>query len=395
MKNNYLPLHIMHFFVLFPLLAVFFACAPLPSLAPSGGTPTTLPEQSERDKPQPQKDEPPKQAIAERQFVDVGIGFEKAKPKIECKNSNTDCLYNGKNYRGEILVLSADTGNTVINRIAVEDYLKGVVPHEIGKLGKDGFEALKAQAVAARTYAYHHLGSRKSLGFDVFADTRDQVYNGRDGEDSLVNAAILGTQNLVIKYKGKLIEAFYHSTCGGNTDSPEVWGQEQKPYLVSVSDLDENSREFCYLSKYMSWEEKFSDAELVNFMQKNTANARADKIFAFGKIDQIFVTEKFKSGRIKRLVVFTDKGSFEVFGDRVRWLFARDGKILPSALFEVSHSGKEWKVAGKGSGHGIGMCQMGAIARAKAGQNFEQILKAYFTDVMIENISFMTEQTKP
>ncbi|GBU26071.1 hypothetical protein R83H12_02754 [Fibrobacteria bacterium R8-3-H12] len=104
--------------------------------------------------------------------------------------------------------------------------MKGVVPHEIGKLNAECFEALKAQAVAARTYAYIHLGSSKSQGFDVYADTRDQVYNGKNDEDSLVNEAILATSNVVIKYDGNLIEAYYHSTCGGNTESPEVWERE-------------------------------------------------------------------------------------------------------------------------------------------------------------------------
>jgi stage II sporulation protein D len=281
-------------------------------------------------------------------------------------------------------VLSTDSGIAVINSLPVEDYLKGVVPYEIGKLGQDGFEALKAQAVAARTYAYSHLNSRKSQGFDVYADTRDQVYNGSDGEDSLINKAISATNNMVIKHKGNLIEAYYHSTCGGKTESTEVWLQESRPYLAPVSD-SANGKVFCEASRYMNWEEKFTKAELAGLFQANAVNARVDRVFSFSRVDQVFITEKFPSGRVKRFVVITNDGSFEVFGDRVRWLFQKNGKILPSALFSLSIDKNNFVLKGSGYGHGIGMCQRGVIARAKAGQKFDEILKAYYTDVSIEN----------
>jgi stage II sporulation protein D len=385
------------FYFLF-IVFVFFACAPLLQLAPIGDEPSSLPEKPKDEQlaPEPQKPD----TLAIRHIVDVGVGFEQNSATIECPEkkwefSNTpgkteietsgDCKYAGKIYRGSWAVLSTDSGIVVINKLPIEDYLKGVVPHEIGRLNKDGFEALKAQAVAARTYVYKHLGFRASQGFDVYADTRDQVYNGKLGEDSLVNAAILATKNLVIKYKGELIEAYYHSTCGGKTESPEVWGQEARPYLVSVSDAA-SSGFFCDISKYMKWEEKFSRAELANLFQKNAESAKADKIFPFKNVEQIFITEKLPSGRIKRLVVFTDQGSFEVLSDKVRWLFARDGKILPSSLFTISQEKDVFKIIGSGFGHGIGMCQYGVIARAKAGQKFEDILKAYYTDVAIESV---------
>jgi len=388
-----------------PLVFVLFACAPLRPLGPVEKTPSTLPEEKKEEPPpitpapEPVQLDTAKKQIIEK-TIDVGVGFEKKSVVIECpekkwefkagKNlrieikTDGNCVYAGKTYRGSWIVLSADTGLTIINHLDTEDYLKGVVPHEIGKLNIEGFEALKAQAVAARTYAYIHLGSRKSQGFDVYADTRDQVYNGRNDEDSLVNEAILATSNVVIKYDGNLIEAYYHSTCGGKTESPEVWERDSKPYLAAVLDSTEN-RIFCELSKYRRWEEKFSKTELVKLFQKNATNARADRIFPFSKVEQLLVTEKFPSGRIKRLVIFTDNGSFEVFGDRVRWLFQRDGKILPSALFKISQSGNDYIINGSGFGHGIGMCQFGAIARAKAGQKFDEILKAYYTGVSLES----------
>jgi stage II sporulation protein D len=337
---------------------------------------------------------------SERHIINVGIGIKKEFAAIECPekkwefkaNSNLgeteietegNCKYDDKIYRGRWTVLSADSGLTIINTLPIEDYLKGLVPHEIGNLKRDEMEALKAQAIAARTYAYHHLDSRKSQGFDIYADTRDQVYNGKAEEDSLANEAISATAGLVIKYNGDLIEAYYHSTCGGRTESAEIWGQEGKPYLVPVSD-SANGKAFCEFSKYIKWEEIFNGEELVSLFQKNALDARADKTFSFSKIEQIIVTEKFPGGRAKRLVVFTDKGSFEVFGDRIRRLFAREGKFLPSIPLGISQNKNIFTVTGSGYGHGIGMCQMGTRARAKEGQTFEKILKTYYTGVSIE-----------
>jgi len=391
--------------LLLPIVLILFACAPLRPLGPV--------EEKKEEQPLPPAPVPTPEPIPEpaitpdttpkpilKKTIDVGVGFEKKSAIIQCpekkwvfkagKNAATEietngyCTYAGKTYRGRWIVLSADTGLTIINQLDTEDYLKGVVPHEIGKLNAEGFEALKAQAVAARTYAYTHLGSRKTMGFDVFADTRDQVYNGKNDEDSLVNEAISATSNVVIKYNGNLIEAYYHSTCGGKTESVEVWGQDSKPFLAAVSDSTEGSV-FCEKSKYTKWEEKFSKTELANLFQKNAVNAKADKVFPFSKVELILITEKFPSGRVKRLVVFTDKGSFEVFGDKVRWLFQREGKILPSALFSLAKNESGYTLSGSGYGHGIGMCQFGAIARARAGQKFDEILKAYYTGVSIES----------
>jgi len=389
----------MKFRFLLPLTLAFFACAPLPPLGPPSVPPSPKPEPKPQEQEEAKKTEEEPQ-IDKRHILNVGIGLKKEAAVIECAEkkwefkagsnlgkteieTESDCKYGDKTYRGNWTVLSTDSGLTIINTLPIEDYLKGVVPHEIGRLKREDIEALKAQAVAARTYAYHHLDSRKSQGFDIFADTRDQVYNGKNGEDSIANEAILATNGLVIKYDGNLIEAYYHSTCGGKTESLEVWEQESKPYLVAVSD-SAGDRAFCELSKYMKWEETFGKGELVSLFQKNAMDARADKTFSFGKVEQIVITEKFSGGRAKRLVVFTDKGSFEVFGDRIRRLFARDGKILPSIPLSISQDKGVFTVIGSGFGHGIGMCQMGTRARAKEGQTFEEILKAYYTGVSIE-----------
>src|SRR5690606_26975893 len=143
----------------------------------------------------------------------------------------------GKLYRGTALVRAAAPGRlTAINQVGMEEYLLGVVPFEIGRVGPELLEAAKAQAVAARTYALRYLGRRAELGFDVFATVEDQVYGGAEGEHEPVSEAVLATAGEILTYRGEPIEAFYHSTCAGQTAAiEEVWPQEApRPYLISV-----------------------------------------------------------------------------------------------------------------------------------------------------------------
>ena len=131
-----------------------------------------------------------------------------------------------KEYRGSIEVLSRKNGTlTVVNIVDLEHYLRGVVPREIGRLKANQIEALKAQAVAARTYAVSNLGRRSALGFDLYGTVSDQVYHGYGAEWSIANRAISETRGVIASYRDKPISAFYSSTCGGRTESIEdAWG---------------------------------------------------------------------------------------------------------------------------------------------------------------------------
>lgn len=292
----------------------------------------------------------------------------------------------GKEYRGKMLAVNVSGKLNVINVLPVEDYLKGVVPHEIGKLDESMFEALKVQAVAARTYAYRHYNSRASLGFDVYATVQDQVYNGSEGESPLPSTAIDSTRGIVLSHDGNFIEAYYHSTCGGHTEGVEVWGLAPVTYLKSQSDMKNDDTAWCAASSYSSWKKVFNEKELVSLFQKNFKEARASGKAEFNGIQQLEIKSKFPGGRIDELEVLTDKGLFTVKGDRVRWLFKEGSKILPSAQFDISKNGKVWVLDGSGFGHGIGMCQMGARARAKAGQSFKEILEAYYPGAALQCI---------
>ena len=291
-------------------------------------------------------------------------------------------------YPGSILFRATNGKLDAINSVDVEDYLRGVVPYEIGKLDSSRVEALKAQAVAARTYAYKHFNSREAMGFDVFADTKDQVYKGLESATALTDAAVKATAGVVMTYNGEFIIAYYHSTCGGITETLATWNRADLPYLKSVPDRRPDGKPWCDESSYIKWARRFAAKEIAKLFKANASEAKAvfsDKNGAdFKKVKSVKVKDKLKSGRILTLRVETDKGHFDVLTDRTRWLFKKAGTILPSSFFSIKKDGKEWVLTGTGFGHGVGMCQMGVRARAQAGQSYLEILSHYYQGITLE-----------
>ena len=286
-------------------------------------------------------------------------------------------------YPGHFYVSASKGLVNAVNIVDVEEYLRGVIPYEIGKLDSNRFSALESQAIAARTYAYKHFGSRESMGFDVYADTKDQVYKGLTSATPLTDSAVKATAGIVMTYNGEFIIAYYHSTCGGETETLATWERPDLPYLQSRPDLRPDGTPWCNESSYSKWERKFGDKELETLVKKNGKEAKA-KVPEFKKIKSIAVKDTLPSGRILTLVVDTDKGKFEVKGDKVRWLFKKNGTILPSSFFRIANKKGEWIITGKGFGHGVGMCQMGVRGRSAAGQDFATILTHYYPGISLE-----------
>ncbi len=306
-------------------------------------------------------------------------------------SSTSDCIaiapdksgLNKACYNGEFIVSANGNKLNAINVIDIEDYLRGVVPYEIGKLDESKFEALKAQAVAARTYAYKHFGSRVAQGFDVYADTRDQVYKGLHSATELTDKAVRETEGVVMTYNGEFITAYYHSTCGGETEGVVTWGRPDHPYLKNKPDLRPDGTPWCRESSYSEWTREFTEDELRDLFQINAKEAKAN-VPSFSSIKSMHIQDTLKSGRIHTLVIETNNGSFTAKADKIRWLFKRGGTILPSSFFRIHKNGNDWILKGKGFGHGVGLCQMGARARAQAGQSYIQILTYYYPGITLE-----------
>jgi stage II sporulation protein D len=303
----------------------------------------------------------------------------------------------GRPYRGTALIRYAGPGRvTAINQVDMENYLLGVVPHEIGRVGPELLEAAKAQAVAARTYAFRYLGRRESLGFDVFATVQDQVYGGLEGEHEPVSRAVRDTAGEILTYAGEPIEAFYHSTCAGQTAAiEEVWPTEQpRPYLVSVLDVNPATGEaFDVTSSRFRWTETWSADQLRQIFNRTLADSLPPGVAEVGELRDFAVLERTHSGRIARMRITTSAATFDVGRDRIRWIFLTPaGNILNSSKFDVrtvrDERGAVAEVIaeGQGWGHGIGMCQVGAMGRARAGQDYRTILRTYYPGSAITSL---------
>jgi stage II sporulation protein D len=303
-------------------------------------------------------------------------------------NPGATLTVRGNPYRGELRIQQAPGGGlTVVNRLDMETYLLGVVPREIGRFDLDIYEAIKAQAVAARTYAVTYLGRRQQQGFDVFATVEDQVYGGAGAENETVNRAVRETAGEILTYGGQPITAYYHSTCAGQTAAiEEVWNNPPVPYLVSVRDIAPDGEAYDRSSSRFRWTERWTHEQMVNVLNRSLADSLRGR--RISRIEDMRVLERTPSGRVRAMRITTDAGSFTVGKDRVRWILVpiRNGNptgILNSSKFDVSlvrgGGGVSEVVAeGGGWGHGIGMCQVGAMGRARAGQDYRTILRTYY-----------------
>jgi stage II sporulation protein D len=308
------------------------------------------------------------------------------------KSAQNYIEFEEESYRGSVILAPAK-GNafSFINYCHIEEYLRGVVPLEIGKRPEEDIEAVKAQAIAARTYAYLRITKRQKKTFDLLPTVADQVYGGINAEDPLSDRAILLTKNIVLTYQDSLIYAYYHSTCGNMTaDIQDVWHKDPQPYLRPIKDVDKNGKAYCLISRYYDWQESWSTHKLASLMRIYCKKTFPQTTPFKGNIRGIKVTDRFPCKRVKACVVKTNSGTYTYGGDKIRFLFRRNlsgHPILRSSRFKiVKANSKQIVLEGRGYGHGVGMCQMGALGRAWAGQSFEEILNAYYTGTTIATV---------
>jgi stage II sporulation protein D len=302
--------------------------------------------------------------------------------------------FDGHRYRGEIGIAVSGDGLSVINRVGVEDYLRGVVPLEIGT-DRTAIEsaAVEAQAIAARSFTYTRMDD--SRPYDMGATTLDQVYGGVDAERPLSDAAVAATRNMVMMYDGKVINAPYHSNSGGVTAAAsEVWRSADEPYLISVSDrIPGTDHYYGEDSPRFHWTRTFDAGALASSLDRYLPQYSSAKRGHVGTLRKITETGRTPSGRVAGLVFETDRGSYSVRGNDIRFVLRGSaGDILPSTLFtfeETTDSDghlKQLTISGSGNGHGVGMDQWGAIARARAGQDVMTILHTYYPGTTIGRV---------
>lgn len=274
-------------------------------------------------------------------------------------------------YRGLLELRRTPSGRlTVINEIDLEEYLYGVLKMEVDS----GWpaDALRAQAVAARTLALYSLNRFASEGYDVRATTDTQVYGGVTAEDPRTTTAVDETRGEVMTYQGRPIFAAYHSDSGGYTESSEfVWGGRY-PYLKGVPDpysTGAPNHEWIVRMDLRAFEDRLRQAGRM-----------------VSDISGIDVTEVTPSGRVGTVRITGAHGVLMLKGNDLRAILGAD--LLRSTLFIVRLGPDEQPMVeflGRGSGHGVGLSQWGARGMAAAGRTYKEILQYYYAGVEIED----------
>jgi len=293
-----------------------------------------------------------------------------------------DFTYNNKKINGDIKIISDKKKIYLLNSIPIEEYLKGVIPSEmpVGR-GDEYFEALKAFAVCARTYTLQRISAGNNI-FDVRTDVRDQVYGGSGRKHPVSDKAVDETSGLILSYGGKPATVFYSSTCGGKTEDVEnVFGNTPYPYLRSIKDGD---GPFCSASPRAEWEEIFSGSRIVDLLI-NSGRLKNENYF----LEDIKVNSRFRSGRVNELELIlknsSENTSVKLYGNDIRFVLLTSGnRTLNSSNFDIFKKGDKYIFSGKGSGHGVGLCQWGALIQSTLGIRWTDILVHYFpgTSVM-------------
>ena len=254
-------------------------------------------------------------------------------------------------------------GKTSVLVIPVEEYLRNVLPQEVNPSWHS--EALKAQAIAARTFALKNRNRHTKDGYDLCNTTHCQQYSTHV-EDSATDEAIFATKGEVMLYKGEIIEAVFHTDSGGVTaDSEEVWGNPL-PYLTSVKEPTNQTS---------PWQKEIP---LDDFAKK--AGVKKVKKIVLSSLDTKNATDRGKSGRVKQMKIMGDKSEKIMSGNDIRKMFG-----LNSTLFEVKLDKNKVVFKGYGAGHGVGMSQRGAAELAKT-MTYQEILKHYYQGIDLKKI---------
>ena len=302
---------------------------------------------------------------------------------LEPADNNSRFRYRGHTYAGSIHFQPATEKSVyLINKILVETYLSGVVPAEIPAIKQDEFEAIKAQAICARTYALNSLESNRDSFYDVQATIDDQVYDGFDRHTALADQAIEETRGVIITYNGQPATVYYHSTCGGRLESAvNVWPGAPIAYLEggvdAVSDIYS-----CSVSPYFRWLQIRSFSELDSLFElQYQRGLLKDSVEDTIKINlDLRVVKRNSTGRVSELQITYADTTVTLSGYQVRHFFKdKNGRSLPSNLFYLTQpDDSTLTIHGGGFGHGVGMCQFGALHMARRGFMHYHITNKYF-----------------
>jgi len=291
--------------------------------------------------------------IAEKDFGIYGV-------RIVPKRDSAIYL-NRRSLRGIIdLIRTEDMRLLAVNHIDVEDYLRGVLYNEVSHWWP--IESLKAQAIAARTYALYQKKVSAARDYDLTSGVSSQVYGGKFSEKWRTDRAVRLTKNKVLTYKWKIFPTYYHATCSGHTeDASNLWNVDMEP-------LKGTKCHFCKVSPHYRWKKEILLSEIEAKLRKAGYN--------IGKINSITPGERFVSGRIKDIELVSPTALLTIPAKLFRSILGNN--FIRSTNFKIRIKKPKAFFEGLGWGHGVGMCQWGAYSMAKRHFKAIEILRFYY-----------------
>jgi stage II sporulation protein D len=282
--------------------------------------------------------------------------------RLEVRGRDGELTINGLTVGGRVIVRRLNDKLLAINELPLEEYVKGVVPSEMSAAWHP--EALKVQAIATRTYAHYKMRQNARKDYDVVSSIKDQVYlyRGRAAAAGPAARAVDDTRDQVLAYRDEPILAVFSSTATGQTeDAWNVWAVDM-PYLKGVE---------CPFDLNSPWYQWRTDVGLPMLEQR-----LRDEGFPVGVIANLAPATYTKAGRVIKVRILHSGGELYVKGDDLRRVLGYT--VLPSTQFDFNVDGLQVQFAGRGNGHGVGLCQWGAKELAERGYSTETILRYYY-----------------
>jgi stage II sporulation protein D len=296
-------------------------------------------------------------AVANETTIDVD-GRRAASFRLR---SDRPIRLNGREYSGEFELVRTGQGLAVVNELPLEDYLVGVLRAEVSDRWPT--EALRAQAIVARSYAAYQRMLNAAKPYHILASTAHQQFAGRVPPSSPSWSAVRETSGLILRWEGDLFPAFYHTESGGWTEDPRtVFAARNMPALKAVR------CEFSTGGPHYYWNLDVKLADLTETLRRNEVGV--------GTVTAIEISERTPSLRAEWVTVHGTRSSARIRGNDFRRMLGYD--TFKSTLFAVALDGDSARFAGRGYGHGVGLCQWGAKGMAEQGHQAKQILEQYY-----------------
>lgn len=315
--------------------------------------------------------------------------------------------YGYPSYRGRLEVQYRKSGMTLVNQLLLEEYLYAVLPSEMPV--SYGLEALKVQAVCARSFAVKQMKGEKFASYDADVDdsVSSQVYNNSEECKESIQA-VIDTAGQVMTYKGKTILTYFFSTSWGHTaDSSDVWIKDEASPVYLTGRLQNESEKILNLSTDEKLEQ-FLKSDLITYDSsfpwyrwKVTISFKDLNAGSIGQVQNVQVVKRGKSGVVKKIRITGSRGVKEIWGEyeirsflspRNSKIIRKDGSIvkhvalLPSGCFLIKKQKKGIEITGGGYGHGVGMSQNGVKYMTEAGKTYEEVLKHYYPQAQLKTL---------